>query len=129
MTPQRAECGRTVARLSHADSARSMLTLRSACRRTMRGRIFEYKNMAHIGVDSANRAYDSPAGRARAREALAPALRSRGARRAWRQGGAGHVFGQLCAYGAAQASLLACYVMYDVRMGPRYLSKFQSQLR
>ena len=114
MTPQRAECGRTVARLSHADSARSMLTLRSACRRTMRGRIFEYKNMAHIGVDSANRAYDSPAGRARAREALARARARSASQRCSARMAAGHVLGQWCAYWAAQAILLACYVMYDV---------------
>ena len=59
--------------LPHADSACPMLTLCSACRRTMRGRIFESKNMAHIGVGSAIRACDSPAGRGCAREAGARA--------------------------------------------------------
>ena len=53
----------------HADSACPMLTLCSACRRTMRGRTFESKNMAHIDVDSGSRACDSPAGRGCAREA------------------------------------------------------------
>lgn len=71
VTPQRALGGRIVARLSHTDSARSMLTLCSACRRTMRGRILESKNKAHIGVGSARRACDSPAGRGCAREVVA----------------------------------------------------------
>ena len=73
ITPQRALGGRAVARLSNANSARSILTLCSACRRTMRGRIFESKNMALIGVDSATSACDSPAGRGCAREAVARA--------------------------------------------------------
>ena len=96
LTPQRALGGRIVARLSHADSARSMLTLCSACRRTMRGRILESKNKAHIGVGSARRACDSPAGRGCAREVVARdrgcCVCSRGARRAWRQGAAGPCF-------------------------------------
>ena len=79
-----------------ADSARSMLTLCSACRRTMRGRILESKNKAHIGVGSARRACDSPAGRGCAREVVARdrgcCVCSRGARRAWRQGAAGPCF-------------------------------------
>ena len=72
--PQRAACGHTVAFLSHADSACAMLTCCSACRRTMRGRIFESKNISHIGVDSARRACHLRRGRARAREAVARGL-------------------------------------------------------
>ena len=125
--PQRAACGHTVAFLSHADSACAMLTCCSACRRTMCGRILESNNMAHTDVGSASRAcmIRPRAGGARVKRsrALAPAVRSRGARRAWRQGAAGHVFGQWCAYGAAQAISLACYVMYDV-CGSRPSRKF-----
>ena len=101
---------------ARSDSPRP--TLCSLCRRTMRGRIFESKNMAHIDVDSGSSACDPPADQGRAREALARArgssVHSGGARRAWRKGAAGHVFGQRCACGAAQAICLACYVMYDV---------------
>ena len=50
-----------------------MLTLCSLCRRTMRGRIFESENMAHIDVDIGSRSCDPPEGRGRAREALARA--------------------------------------------------------
>ena len=71
--PQRAACGHTVAFLSHADSAFAMLTCCSACRRTMRGRILESNNMAHIDEDIGSRSCDPPAGRGRAREALARA--------------------------------------------------------
>ena len=39
----------------------------------MRGRIFDSENMAHIDVDIGSRACDPPAGRGRAREALARA--------------------------------------------------------
>ena len=46
--------------------------------------------------------------------AVAAALCSRHARRVWRRGAAGHVFGPWCACGAVQACSLACYVLHDV---------------
>ena len=91
--------------LPHADSACPMLTLCSACRRTMRGRIFESKNMAHIGVGSAIRACDSPAGRGCAREAGARAR-------------ARSVF-QRCSARMAQRCRAACFRLV-ARVGGRY---------
>ena len=82
----------------------------------MRGRIFEYKNMAHIGVDSVNRAYDSPAGRGRAREALARARARSAFQRCSARMAPGHVCGQCRTGSGARMGPLrpSCYVMYDV---------------
>ena len=74
--------------------------------------------MAHIDVDSVDRAYYSPVDRGRAREVVAQArgrsVLQRCSARIWRRGAAGHVFGQWCACGVAQAISLAWNVMYDV---------------
>ena len=115
--PQRAACGHTVAFLSHADSAFAMLTCCSVCCRTMRGRILDSENMAHICMGSASRACDSPAGRGRSREALARArarcvLQRCSARMAQR--GRGACFRAVVRLWGRAAISLACYVMYDV---------------
>ena len=52
----------------------SMLTCLLLCHRSLLGRIFESKNISHIGVDSARRACHLRRGRARAREAVARGL-------------------------------------------------------
>jgi hypothetical protein len=52
----------------------SMLTCLPLCHRSLLGRIFESKNISHIGVDSARRACHLRRGRARAREAVARGL-------------------------------------------------------
>mmetsp|Transcript_45696 Transcript_45696/g.102989 ORF Transcript_45696/g.102989 Transcript_45696/m.102989 type:complete len:357 (+) Transcript_45696:214-1284(+) len=52
--------------------------------------------------------------RAKRSRAVAAALCSWHARRVWRRGAAGHVFGPWCACGAVQACSLACYVLHDV---------------
>ena len=51
-----------------------MLTCLPLCHRSLLGRIFESKNISHIGVDSARRACHLRRGRARAREAVARGL-------------------------------------------------------
>ena len=52
----------------------SMLTCLLLCHRSLLGRIFESKNISHIGVDRARRACHLRRGRARAREAVARGL-------------------------------------------------------
>ena len=52
----------------------SMLTCLLLCHRSLLGRIFESKNISHIGVDSARRACHLRRGRARAREAVSRGL-------------------------------------------------------
>ena len=49
----------------------SMLTCLPLCHRSVLGRIWESKNISHIGVDSVGRACDPRRGRGRAREAVA----------------------------------------------------------
>ena len=88
----------------------------------MRGRIFESKNMAHAGVDSATRACEPSASWVRAREALARGCGRRvlkavlGAHvriRMWRQRGRGAAcfreVVRMC--GAVQTIFLACYII------------------
>jgi hypothetical protein len=61
-----------VAHMLPADSAHSVLTCCTLCRKLLRGRIVESKNIPHtIDVGSLSRSCDSPAGRGYAREVVA----------------------------------------------------------
>ena len=88
----------------------------------MRGRIFESKNMAHAGVDSATRACEPSASWVRAREALARGCDRRvlkavlGAHvriRMWRQGPRGRVFSGSGAHVWGRADYLPC-LLYNM---------------
>ena len=88
----------------------------------MRGRIFESKNMAHAGVDSATRACEPSASWVRAREALARGCGRRvlkavlGAHvriRMWRQGPRGRVFSGSGAHVWGRADYLPC-LLYNM---------------
>ena len=61
-----------MAHMLPADSAHSVLTCCTLCRKLLRGRIVESKNIPHtIDVGSLSRSCDSPAGRGYAREVVA----------------------------------------------------------
>ena len=99
-----------MAHMLPADSAFAMLTCCTLCRRSLRGRIVEPENISHIDVDTSERACDPPAGRGRAREAVARArgrsvLQACSARVAQR--GRGACFGALVRVWG-RAGLLPC---------------------
>ena len=107
-----------------AHSAFAMLTCCTLCRRPLYGRNVEPENIPHIVVGSLGRACDPPVGRGGARakrsRALAAALCSGRARRAWRQGGVGYVFGVLRASEVNSACRIARATLYDVYGGRRH---------
>jgi hypothetical protein len=106
-----------------------MLTCCTLCRRPLRGRIVESKNIPHIDVGSScpARAIHLRVGDARVKwsRAVAAALCSGHATRAWRRCAARLIFRLLHAHGAVQHAFLAWYVLHDVHgSGPSQNSRY-----